>query len=487
MENFAGKEHTKRGKNKMSNKGRWEKEVEKICVGNNIWIDKKGYNKLEALGIDDYFKLFILPLKKLIELDEDDISFEVGPIKIYARKIKKKPIAGTLEELHTEYKKLLYIEDTRRIDVGLAVALSRKNRSVPLWLFFVGPSGDLKTEQLSALDDEDKVQYLSRITSKTLINGYKDKEKYPDLAPQLDNKLMIIKDMAPLLKLHPVEKGEVWAQLRELYDGSIGAASGMGMNVRYEDLYITLLAGSTPAIDGQILIHQDLGTRELIYRTTGSKLKKKLMEKCMDNEEYLERIRKRLKKITTEFIKNTKIKEKNIPQKVKDELMEIAMYISYMRATAEIDSYTNEVRTDVSVEEPTRLIMQLKRLFVCLMSLKENYAEKKALDIIWRIAKSSAFQTRKKVLTYLVNNEEQSTSQIAKALHMGKSVITRDLGILWNMGLVARRDVETNYPDKFYYYWQINETNPFVLKYSKYEKKREKLQEYIIEKPGEKA
>lgn len=475
----------------MDDKGRWEKEVEKICIENKIILAKKPYEEIKGLGVDEYFKLMILPLQKLIDYDEDLIKINVGPVIITATKEKKKIITGTLEELHAEYKKLLYIEDTKRIDLGLAVALSRKTRSTPIWMIFVGPSGDLKSEQLSALDDNDddenNVFYLSRITSKTLINGFKNKEKFPDLAPNLNNKLLIIKDMAPLLKLHPVEKGEVWAQLRELYDGNIGAASGMGMNVRYEDLFITLLAGSTPAIDGQILIHQDLGTRELIYRTTGSKQKKKLMEKCMDNEGYLDRIRKRLKKITTEFIKNTEIKEKHISKEVKDELMEIAMYISYMRATAEIDSYADELRTDVSVEEPSRIIIQLKRLFVCLMSLKENYAERKALDILWHIAKSSAFQIRKRVLTHLANSGELSTSQIARALRTGKGITKRNLGILWNMGLVERRDTETNYPDKFIYNWQINKLNPFMAKYSKYEKKVKKLQNYIVEKVGEKA
>ena len=59
--------------------------------------------------------------------------------------------------------------------------------------------------------------------------------------------------------------------------------SGMGSRSQYEGLKVTLMAGSTPAIDGQILVHQDLGTRELIYRTHGSKLKRDVMKKCFDN------------------------------------------------------------------------------------------------------------------------------------------------------------------------------------------------------------
>lgn len=42
--------------------------------------------------------------------------------------------------------------------------------------------------------------------------------KFPDLAPLLDNKIILITDMAQLLKLPPIEKGELWGQLREFYD-----------------------------------------------------------------------------------------------------------------------------------------------------------------------------------------------------------------------------------------------------------------------------
>jgi len=367
-----------------------------------------------------------------------------------------------LHNLHDIYKQLLHIENTNRIDVVLATALSRKLEGIPIWLIVVGASGDMKSVQLVSLLDDD-AYLLHNLTSKTLVNGYKDKEKHPDLAPKLNNKLVIISDMAQLLKLPPVEKAELWAQLRDLYDGYAGKVSGQGSDAKYDNLKVTLLAGSTPAIDGQILVHQDLGTRELIYRTKGSKHKEKVMKKCFENEETEKQIMEKLKEITTTFLRQTEIKRDFIPEGILKEIMKIATYITYMRATAEYDSYDHSLRNIVYPEEPTRIAKQLKRLYICLMSLAEDYPEATALAILKEIAKSSSFPIRIRLFECLLTqNEEISTSKIAETLKIGKATAQRELSMLWNVGIVDCKKVETNYPDKFYNYWKIDKKNKIV-------------------------
>lgn len=373
-------------------------------------------------------------------------------------------IEDKLGHLHRVYRELLYIEDTKRIDVVLAVALSRKMEGVPLWLILVGASGDMKSVQLNAIED-DETMVMHNLTSKTIVNGYADKSKYPDLAPFMDKKLIVIPDMAQILKLPPNEKAELWGQLRDLYDGLAGKMSGQGSRARYKNLHITLLAGSTPAIDGQILVHQDLGTRELIYRTEGNKSKKDVMWKCFQNESEEKSIKSRLKEVTNNFINNTEIRRFPIPDNILEEIMEISIYVSYMRASAELDSYTNTLRNDVYPEEPTRISKQLKRMYICLKSLSEDYSDERAMEILWHIGRSSAFPLRIKIFNHLLNTtREFSTSQVAEELHIGKSTAQRELAVLWNIGLVSCRKQETNYPDKFYDYWKINQNHEFISK-----------------------
>lgn len=376
----------------------------------------------------------------------------------------------TLEGLHNKYKELLYIEDTDRIDIVLATVLSNQLEGIPIWLILVGPSGDMKSVQLNAIHDKN-CHYLQKITSKTLVNGYKDKKEHPDLAPALKGKVVVIRDMASLLKLPPVEKGEVWGQLRDLYDGFAGTASGQGVDIKYEDIKITLLAGSTPAIDGQILVHQDLGTRELIFRTTGNENKKKVMERCMDNEESEKEISDALRFATTAFLRNREIKREFIDPKVIEKLKEIAIYVTYMRATAEIDSYSGELRNYVYPEEPTRIVKQMKRLYICLMSLADDYPSENAMRILWRVARSSAFPIRTNLFEFMLKQEiELTTSKIAEIMRIGKKTAKRELSILMGLRIVNCRQEETNYPDKFIEYWKCDPNHKFVKDQSRHQK-----------------
>ena len=360
-----------------------------------------------------------------------------------------------LEKLHLIYKNEIYIEDTKRIDVVLAAALSKKMEGIPLWLIIIGASGDMKSVQLNAIRNDD-VYILHNLTSKTLVNGYKDKKEHPDLAPKLNNKIVIIPDMAQILKLPPVEKAELWGQLRDLYDGFAGKESGQGSSAKYENLKITLLAGSTPSIDAQILVHQDLGTRELIYRTKGNKNQDKVMKKCFENEETEKEVTERLRIATKNFLEKTNIKRDYIKPELLEKIMVISKYISKMRANAEFDNYTNELRNFVYPEEPTRIAKQLKRMYICLMSLSDDYPEERALEILWEIARGSAFPIRVKLMDFFKDKTEgeYSTSQLAEIMQLGKSTIKRECSVLEHLGFITCRREPTTYPDRFYEYWK---------------------------------
>jgi len=450
----------------------YEEAVRKILEAENLSINKKAIDKLEALEDEKLWKLTYSKLIDFIKEGSLEKVYEIEDIKALFKDEKKtdnkekaEDEKVTLEDLHKKYNDLLYIEDMKRIDVVLATALSKKLEGVPLWLILVGPSGDMKSVQLNALDGFYS-EYLHKITSKTLVNGYKDKKEHPDLAPKLDNKLVIIRDMASLLKLPAAEKAEVWGQLRDLYDGFAGTASGEGMNKKYKDLKVTLLAGSTPAIDAQILVHQDLGTRELIYRTKGNNNKKKVMDKCIENEEYEEKIKNELNEVTTEFLFNCDIKRKEVSEEALDKIKEIAIYTTFMRASAEFDNYKNTLRNDVYPEEPTRITKQLKRLYICLKSLDENYTDERAFEILWDVAKSSAFPLRVKLFEHLLNNpkREFSTSNLANTLKIGKGTVQREVQVMWNMGIVTLREEQTQRAGLTYDYWKINQEHEFIKK-----------------------
>jgi len=348
-----------------------------------------------------------------------------------------------LNDVYKVYSKWIYTKNLRRIDIGLAMRLIAKTYGTRVWLIFVGASGDWKTEQIRALEDPTgkETKVIRNMTAKTLVNG---NPRCPDLAPNLRDKCVLFPDMAQLLKLNPNEKGEVWAQLRDLYDGFAGKQSGLGKDVEYKDLNITLVGASTPAIDKQILIHQDLGTRELLWRTEDLE-KTKIMEMVLENEKAEELMRLELNKVTNLFLSQRRYNpDIFIPEEVITEIKYQALLLTFMRAPADIDPFSGELIQDVYPEQPSRVLKQLKKIYLALKSLDPEYSDIDALEIIQHIVYSSSNKLRHDVLLLLINNlgEDLSTNKVAERLKIGVKTAFKELNALWNLGLIHRKAVE---------------------------------------------
>jgi hypothetical protein len=377
--------------------------------------------------------------------------------------VKLKPTKVTLPMLYKTYHEYLNVSDDDRIDVGLAVALTRKKKGTTrVWLLIIGPSGDWKSVQLTALSDkgiDHNTFFIRKLTKSTLVSG---NPKVKDLAPQLDGKLVLIPEMASILKLDPKEKAAIWAQLRDLFDGIAGGQYGSGKKVDYTGLHITLMMGSTPVIDSQILIHQDLGQRELCFRTNPlDSMKKKTMKKVWENEEKEESMGKVLQEITYGFLKNTEYKtDFKITPEIRTKIENLALFLTYMRAPAEIDSFTGELLSDVTPEEPTRILKQLKILFLALKSLDKDYSDDRAIRVIKKVVMSSSHQKRLKIFEHLMENEvDLSTKKLSNLLRLGYKTILREVNVLWNLDMITKKEVQvkdTGSRNRIVNHWHFN-------------------------------
>ena len=68
-------------------------------------------------------------------------------IELISEERLRMPGKPTLSDLYLIYKKWLYLEDTKRIDIVLATYMTNQLEGTPIWLMLVGNSGDGKTEQ----------------------------------------------------------------------------------------------------------------------------------------------------------------------------------------------------------------------------------------------------------------------------------------------------------------------------------------------------
>lgn len=353
---------------------------------------------------------------------------------------KQKPDEFTLEDVYSVLSKWLYLKDFHMVDLVLAIVLSQRMTGSPIWMIFVGASGDGKTEMAKMIEHLNIVYKVDQITPNVLVSGMKDVK---DLAPELNNKLLLITDFASILSLNADSQRMIFAQLRNLYDGEAYKDSGSGARKHYTGLRITMMANSTPVINHRILIHQDLGTRELIYRTdlneTFEDFQKKSL-RAIENEGRKAEMRLEIQTLVTSYFQNIKEISKEIDLDTIQWLLEKATWLSLMRATANTDAYSGDLLGQVTPEVPTRLLMQLKVIYLCLRSLSPNYDDSRAREIILRIINSSAKDVRVKIFQYLEKcTIEQTSSQIAEALRLGKKTVILECNVLWNLNLIQCR------------------------------------------------
>ncbi len=358
----------------------------------------------------------------------------------------------TLDEIYGKHKEWLYIEDTKIIDLKLATEIARQihceEGGKPLWIIIVAPSGSAKSEFLETLliGMPDTTYDLRKLSPNVLVSG---NPKAKDLAPDLNGKLVIVSDSSRMTCLYGDEKNAIFTQLRDLYDGYAGKHVGMPTGKKpmvYSGLKVTMLWGAVPAIEKEVILQGELGTRFLLYYFSPP-----------NSDEAMDMMQKRASKgRIEEFKRDTgeteyrflrEIEKKKPWQKVDvessaKELMNVAKRLSYMRATADIDWYTGVTKSPISKEEPTRAFGQFRTLYRALMSLSPDYPHERAMEIIRQVAYSSGSRMRSAVFDVIkAFNPEVKTSTIAEEIRTGYVTVRAECYILWALGLVEKKDI----------------------------------------------
>jgi hypothetical protein len=179
------------------------------------------------------------------------------------------PTSLSLDELRDSIATWLHIppEDVEAIDFVLAVYVSNRIPGDPLWGLLIDASGGGKTEHLRSLRRHPDAYFLSSLTENSLISGYRDRHnpQDPSLLPKLHGKVLIIKDLSPLLSMRRESRNKILADLRDTYDGFTDQGKGNLGCIRYEAKF-SVLAASTLAVERFNAMDQELGERFVKFR-----------------------------------------------------------------------------------------------------------------------------------------------------------------------------------------------------------------------------
>ncbi|MDA2915543.1 hypothetical protein MYX64_01640 [Nitrospinae bacterium AH_259_B05_G02_I21] len=347
-----------------------------------------------------------------------------------------------LDQARNAFRRYMYMEDDTILDVVMAVAASNRLPGDPVWMHIVGPSGGGKTEVLRALRGHPDVYTISSFTENTLVSGLKG-GKDPSLLPDLNGKVVVIKDFTALLSLPNNAFRKISGDLRDAHDGYYEKAFGTGDVRRYESRF-TLLTGVTPAIEKMRTATQTLGERFLMYRVPGTD-RLKAAEASRKAVETKELMRKELQGAVHAVLDAAKTAMyPDVSPKLGSVLDKLANLLAIGRSHVDRDGYRQErVLYMPEPEEPGRVVGQLTKFLMSLAAVREvSDIREEELYLVRRVVKDSLPSMRRRLLVTLLRNRAQfvSTKDLGNSLQWATDTARIHLADLMMLGMVERRE-----------------------------------------------
>jgi hypothetical protein len=380
-----------------------------------------------------------------------------------------------LTEVKEMARKFLHLNrvDGNMIDLAAAAVVANDFDSDPLWLFLNGPPSHAKTEVLAGLSGFETVKTLSTLTPQTLISGKTVKRKRGvkencSLLPQLTGKLVVIKDFGSVLTINRDARSEIYAQLREIYDGKFEKAFGTGEVVRWEGK-VGIIAAVTPAIDRQSSLGSILGERFLHYRVYATERfasAKTALHHSTGISEARESFRAKMTDFLGQFRKLTQINVE-MPPDTDDRLAALSCFCSAARSGVLRDRYSQVLEAMPEPEGPSRLAKQLKVLGIALATVRhEAVLSEDTYQLVAKVATDSMPRLRfatLKALWELYTGKPgwYSTKDVAERAEIPTTTAKYKLENLHVLGLLARK-WESGKETAPYYWAPTEETSSMI-------------------------
>lgn len=338
------------------------------------------------------------------------------------------------EDVKAKLGKWLHVSDPEAVEIILATAVATYLKGDPLWVLLVGPSGGGKTEILNMFTDAEDVMVLSKMTSHTLMSGLSTVKEGEDLIYQLDGKLLVIKDLAPILEMGRDEQKEVLSDLRDAFDGLVVRAWGSGKPRTEWRGKFGLIAAATAAIDKHWKFFTELGERYLRINlhTDAEKQTHAALEKMGQEDEMREEMRIAGRELMAHY-KGLDSSTK-LPEYFRVMVGNLANAIAVLR-THVSRSRDHEIQYMPQPEVGTRLgkeLLKLAEAATFLKGLKEPGDEQ--YELLLRAATDSIPTRRSAVLAALLQGK-CSQADIKEATSIPLSTVKHELEDLRMLGV----------------------------------------------------
>ena len=271
------------------------------------------------------------------------------------------------EEVLKQYRKYLYLPNPEVLDVLYGSVFANRLDGDPLWLFLVAPPGGTKTELIMSLADGPLIRTISSLTPRTLVSGAVSSNPHisdPSLLPQLNGRVLGIKDFTTILAMPQQTRDEIFGILREVYDGRFEKSWGTGISRRYDSKF-GIIAGVTPVIEKFGSSASVLGERFLKYRiprTTRLAADDSLIDAALANLNRETEMRAELQKTARAVLDRPLGEIPAFPKAFRTKFRKLAQWVASLRGVVSRERFSQQVEFKPMVEVGTRLAKQFAKL-----------------------------------------------------------------------------------------------------------------------------
>lgn len=345
-----------------------------------------------------------------------------------------------MEPIYSIFGSWMAMEDKTILDVLTAFWLAHRLGGDPIWLLVMGRSSDGKTELLRAFSKVDSI-VAGRITSKTILSGKKkelgDIDEPGQFAKEINGKIWVVMDFSQILSLHPLDRKQIFSQMRDLFDGHLSARYGTGKKVQEEEIYTSFIGATTTDLEKHITEAQALGTRHLIVKMP-SQDRNVLKEKINNHEGQEKRMRSALAATIMGSFADIKPMWITPDKETRDKIDQLVEILCTLRTFV---SYHKEVDELPEEENIGRAKKNFDKFYAGLMNIN-SYTSEKALDRLAYIVRSNIPTMRLKVLEVVAQKGIINPSGLAKDLRIGYNTARRHIESLYSLKVLDKAETE---------------------------------------------
>lgn len=353
-----------------------------------------------------------------------------------------RPEPVSLTACHDVFRSWLGLDyDLRALDAVLAAAVIERMDGDPAWLLLISGSGASKTESVQPLAAAGALVVSAIASEGALLSATSRGERASNATGGLlreigDRGIIVAKDVTSMLSMDRTARGQVFAALREVYDGhwtrSVGTDGGRSLEWRGRLVFIGAVTTAWDRAHADTI--SAFGDRFVLVRMDSTTGRIAAGRKAIGNTGSEEVMRAELAAAAAGVLEGADLTADGPDDDEAARILAAADLVTLARTAVDVD-YRGNVIDAHAPEMPTRFAKQLAQIFRGAVAIGLSRADALALAI--RVARDSMPPLRLEILEDVAANEWTPLRDVVKRVDKPRSTVDRQLQALHLLGLVT--------------------------------------------------